>query len=214
MAAASHTGVPAAFPLSEDLASEERFKSFVAEIRAYLGELRREMVAEAADDSTLWDDQRLHRFLRNWERQENARRLLQYMLAFLKHLPTCEELRKEPVDPYAQFREFVAAEVGQLRQGDVLDFAMREYLCRNHVAEGRHAFYRAHVLNVIREFEAAQWKDPLPGPEGMAEALRRLQGLCYFWYQVRGRDVRRMRRHDLYAFILAGHLLRLLNGRK
>jgi len=56
----------------------------------------------------------LKQYFRRCERIELARCIIQYLLAFLDHIPSEQEVRGDLVDPAEQLRSFVASEVDLL----------------------------------------------------------------------------------------------------
>jgi PAS domain-containing protein len=145
----------------------------------------------------------LELFFRHKERSEKVCQIMQYLLAFLSHIPDKSELLGEPVDPTEQFREFIRYETDLLLEEDVKNAVFHESNQRS----------PAHGVNIwdtqgriiamnrgLRQLVARQERE-VTGT--LANLCRVLEELCLFWFEIRRHDIRRTRRSDIYLYLLA-----------
>ena len=137
-------------------------------------------------------------YFRRRERIERARCIIQYLLSFLGHIPSKDEVRGEPVDPTAQFRSFVVCEVDQLLEPDVRNAVLQE--THSDVCEERILMINRLLKIMLTHGE----KDPAVAIAALCNAVEQL---ARFWFEVHGNDIRRVRRSDIFMFLLA-HLVR------
>ncbi len=148
----------------------------------------------------------LLRFFRRRERIEKTRCIIQYLLAFLSHVPSAEEVRRDLVDPAEQFRSFIAYESDLLLEADV----------RNAVSQGTagpgeeprngdDCGQRMLLLNrMLRSMLERREESPAAA---IACLCRALEQLAHFWFDVHRHDISRVRRCDIFKYLLA-HLVR------
>lgn len=152
--------------------------------------------------STVSPDE-LELFFRRKERSDMVCQTLQYLLAFLAHIPGAADISGEPVDPTEQFREFVRYQADLLLEEDVKNAVFQETTRRNHLQGGNVWDAQERVLamsNELREL-AAKEEDDAAGT--ICNLCRGLEQLCLFWFEIRQRDIRRARRSDIYLYLLA-----------
>lgn len=154
----------------------------------------------------------LKHYFRRCERIETARRIIQYLLAFLEHIPSEQELHKDLVDPTEQLRSFVAGEVDLLLETDVKSAVIQEAsphgLLNTH-SEGECEQYIVLMNSMLRNMLA---KSDGGIPAVIADNCRVVEQFTLFWFDVHGNDMRRVRRSDICMFLLA-HLVRSRCGR-
>jgi hypothetical protein len=152
--------------------------------------------------------EQLLRFFRSAERLQITKLTLQYMLSFLKRLPSAEEIMNEPVNPYEQFKSFILFSIQLLNEEDVVSAVLREYNRfgslndRNFwTYKGRISESRLKMLDMIQDTGSPTIK----GYRSLFEALREL---CLFWFRIRSEDHERIRKSDIYLYTLASILSR------
>jgi len=137
-------------------------------------------------------------YFRRRERIERVRCIIQYLLSFLGHIPSKDEVRGDLVDPAAQLRSFVACEVDQLLEPDVRNAVLQE-------TRGDDCEERILMINRLLKIMLARGEsDPAAAIAALCGAVEQL---ARFWFEVHGNDIRRVRRSDIFMFLLA-HLVR------
>lgn len=148
----------------------------------------------------------LLRYFRRRERIERARCIIQYLLAFLGHIPDAAEVRGELVNPAEQLRSFIAYESDLLLEQDVRNAVFQETnppgLPRG--ADGD-CEQRIGAMNRMLKGILARSEGELPA--AIAAMCLAVEQLARFWFDVHGNDIRRVRRSDIFMFLLA-HLVR------
>lgn len=151
----------------------------------------------------------LLRFFRQRERTDKARCIIQYLLAFLGHIPTTDEAREDLVDPAEQFRAFVAYEADLLLEEDVKNAVFQETNHNGTPRAGSVWDYQERIMVVNRVLKGMLAKRENDRTAAIASMCRAIEQLALFWFDVRRHDLRRVRRSDIFMFLLA----QLVRGR-
>lgn len=189
---------------SENLQNPEEIQLLKTEIQQYLQTTvaSRLKIFQQQANAQLSPDL-LDTFFRSQERQENTKRLLQYMLTFLIDIPEAQKISQEPVNPVEQFKEFIQYQVGLLRETDVIKAITRE-LNRHSLHEHGNIWYNeARVMDKSLELEHTLAQVSGDHNESHLLLFRVLENLCLFWFEIGREDVRQARRSDIYIFKLA-----------
>ena len=144
-------------------------------------------------------------YFRRRERIARARCIIQYLLSFLGHIPSTAEVRADLIDPAEQLRAFVAGEVDQLLEPDVRSAVLQETRASGPPGDGGDDCQdRILMINHLLRIMLA--KSETDTPAAIATLCRALEQLARFWFEVHGNDIRRVRRSDIFMFLLA-HLV-------
>jgi hypothetical protein len=154
----------------------------------------------------------LQQYFRRCERIEMARCIIQYLLAFLGHIPSEQEVRGDLVDPAEQLRSFVAKEVDLLLEQDVKSAVIEEAGPHGLLNTGSEGDCEKHILLMNRMLKGMLAKRDGGIPAVIADMCRAVEQFALFWFDVHGNDIRRVRRSDICMFLLA-HLVRSRCGR-
>jgi hypothetical protein len=141
-------------------------------------------------------------YFRRRERIERARCIIQYLLSFLGHIPSADEVRVDLVDPAEQLRSFVASEVDQLLEPDVRNAVLLETRAKGLPRDN----CEERILMINRLLKIMLAKGTNDTPSAIAALCRAVEQLARFWFEVHGNDIRRVRRSDIFMFLLA-HLV-------
>jgi hypothetical protein len=143
----------------------------------------------------------LLRYFRRRERVERARCIIQYLLAFLGHIPSAEDVRKDLVNPAEQLRSFIAGEVDLLLEPDVRNAVLLEPhpggLPRGNDDRGEQLM----AINLMLKGMLAEGEGDIAA--AIASVCRAAEQLARFWFDVHDNDIRRVRRSDIFMFLLA-----------
>ncbi len=193
----------------EDPADPAEREFLLIELRQYLRGIDRQLVQviEERQNAEILDAATAANFFRSKERVENDKQLLQYMMAFLTRLPTAEEIAGDLVDPFAQFREFVCVQVDQLCDEDVVQAILREYRRRGLVDADNEWYHRLGIVERHEELRQMVRSASGPTAEGWRRLFLALQRYCRFWFDLRQRDMARIRRSDVFMYRLSRMLL-------
>lgn len=145
----------------------------------------------------------LLRFFRQRERTEKARCIIQYLLAFLGHIPSVTEVQSDLIDPAEQFRAFIAYEADLLLEEDVRNAVFQETNHNGTPRAGSVWDYQERILVVNRVLKGMLAKRVEERDAAIATMCRAVEQLALFWFDVRRHDLRRVRRSDIFMFLLA-----------
>jgi hypothetical protein len=149
----------------------------------------------------------LQLYFRRRERIERERCIFQYLLAFLGHIPSEQEVQGDLVDPVLQLRSFVANEVDLLLEQDVRNAVFEETSPNGLPHAGSDGDCEKRILLMNRMLRGMLPKCEGGIPTVIASICRAVEQLALFWFDVHGDDIRRVRRSDIFMFLLA-HLVR------
>lgn len=145
-------------------------------------------------------------YFRRRERIERARCIIQYLLSFLSHIPSADEVRGDLIDPAEQLRSFVACEVDQLLEPDVRNAVLQETNAKGLPRAGDDDS-EEQILMINRLLKIMLAKGGDDTSAAIAALCAAVEQLARFWFEVHGNDIRRVRRSDIFMFLLA-HLVR------
>ncbi len=151
----------------------------------------------------------LLRFFRQRERCEKACLTLQYLLSFLRHVPTNSEIRDEPVNPAAQFHSFIDYQADLLLEEDVKNAVFKATNHKNQARAGSVWDFQEQIIVTNRKLKNMLAKEEENVARSISNLCRVLECLSLFWFDVRRHDVRCARRSDIFIFLLA----QLVRGR-
>ena len=199
---------------NEPLPQGEALVSLVLSIRECILQLDEDGISafeRKKDDKAITVKDTASLFRRK-ERLSNTKFLLQYLLMFLKEMPSPEKVKLLPENPFLQFRDFVLYQISDLKEEDVIEAVLREY--RNlgilnqsnlWLHKGKVRLFHDKLKESMREV-----KTPTPGVyEAMFLALKQIS---LFWFGIRRENLNRIRKSDLYIYKLVRILLKRLNN--
>jgi hypothetical protein len=170
------------------------------------------------------DEEQVFCFLRSQERIEQTRVLIQYLFTFLKKLPLDEQIGKEIVNPFEQFKSFIYFSIGLLKEEDVRRAIFEEcakvYTLNGGIKwnyqglnESNKKFYQERInkiylilLNNTKSLKRACHSD-------YQRAFKILANLSLFWFSVKNSKLECVRRSDRYIYILTKLLLHRISKR-
>ncbi len=145
----------------------------------------------------------LEAFFRRRERSEKVCQTLHYLLSFLSHIPAGAEIRDEPVNPAEQFRNFIRYQADLLLEEDVKNAVFEETNHKAHERAGAVWDFQEQVVVLNRQLRNMVDKDDDNVAGSISLQCHALERLCRFWFDVRGHDIRRIRRSDIFMYLLA-----------
>jgi hypothetical protein len=145
----------------------------------------------------------LEQFYRSKERNEKIAQTLQYLLAFLTHIPAPAEIEKEPVNPAEQFREFIRFQVDLLLEDDVKKAVFREISNLGSLNDSSVWDYQERIIQKNRELRELVSNGGGSITKTIASLCQVLEQLALFWLEIRHGDICRTRRTDIYLFSLS-----------
>jgi len=145
----------------------------------------------------------LELFFRRKERSDKICQIMQYLLAFLSHIPCETDIDWEPVDPTEQFREFVRYETDLLLEEDVKNAVFQETNLRSQFHGGNVWDTQGRIIAMNRELSELAAREEGEATGTIANLCRVLEQLCLFWFEIHRHDIRRARRSDIFLYLLA-----------
>lgn len=145
----------------------------------------------------------LLRFFRQRERIEKDRCIIQYLLAFMGHIPSGDEIEADLVNPAEQFRSFIAYQADLLLEEDVKNAVFQETNHNGALRAGSVWDFQERILVMNRVLKNMLAKEESSMATAISTMCRAVEQLSLFWFDVRRHDLRRVRRSDIFMFLLA-----------
>lgn len=146
--------------------------------------------------------------LRNQERFENDKLILQYLLSFLKTTPTSDQLRKEPVNPFAQFKTFVLFQIKLLQETDVVKAIIRDGQESKSLGKWNEYYWRIRISQVYQKAMDLIKEKKCETIEDCINCFYILQEICQLWFDIRYKNGHPIRPCDIITFKLTKVLLK------
>lgn len=148
-----------------------------------------------------------YKFLRSQERTRNTRLILQYLTAFVPHLPSEDDIAGKPVNPFEQMKSFVVYNISLLKEPDVSNAILKEHERLGLLNDTNTWYYRGQIdknYKTLKDLVEGSGKATI---EGYRQVFGSLQRLATFWFSVRNQDLNRVRKSDLFIYKLTRLLL-------
>lgn len=153
--------------------------------------------------------------LRNQEREENNKTILQYLLIFLEVACYSKKIERDPVNPFEQFRNFVLFNIHLLKEADVIQAVIRYGQKSNELKENWNEYYwRLRIsriyhrsIETIRDRQNNSMKDCFKCFEVLTE-------LCQFWFDIHYKNDCPIRQYDILTYKICKTLLKILEQKQ
>jgi hypothetical protein len=140
---------------------------------------------------------------RSKERNEKTLLTMQYLLAFLDHIPGPSEIEREPLNPVEQFREFIRYQAELLLEEDVKNAISKEVIGGGSLKGGKILNYQERIIVKNRKLLEDVAGDGCGIAKTIAALCQVLEDLCQFWFEIKHGDMRCTRWSDIYLYLLA-----------
>jgi len=184
-------------------------KELINEVVDYLNfvEDNKHRVVETGNDKKLTPEA-MYFSLRNQERVENNKMVLQYLITFLKAIPTTDHIKPEPVNPFSQFKTFVLFQIKLLQETDVVKAIIRDGQESKSLGKWNEYYWRIRIsqiyqkaMDLIKEKQCSTIKDCI-------NCFFILQDICQLWFDIRYKNGRPIRPCDIITYKLTKVLLK------
>lgn len=196
---------------SQDLHNPETRKHLLQEIQNHLNKVQKkqkEILAERQQDCLTSTE--AYGLFRYQERNENNKHILQYLISFIDKIPNVVEISEEPINPFMQFKAFVMYNINLLREKDVIQCILKDYEAQGLIEEHGVEHYIKVIQKNYNSLKKLADSANAPVLEHFHRLFFALNGLCMFWFSVRGENLQRIRKCDIYIFMLSKILPEML----
>ena len=145
--------------------------------------------------------------LREYERNQYNIWILQYLVSFISKLPLEEDIAEEIVDPFEQFKSFVFYNVRLLRKSEIIKTVLRYPLEYGIVKHNLFGFFKWRTDKNFKEISKLIQSADKPLIEGWRKLFTALQRLSLFWFSVKNKNLKVIRKLDIYIYLLTQILL-------
>jgi len=147
-------------------------------------------------------------YFRSRERNTISARIIAYMETFLDGLPDTQATRREPVDPFRQFRGFVGDLVAQLEAEDVQAAVVRELGGQGRITPNNQWYYTGRMQESSKLLLQRLGQAGEAVPSHWRIVFEILKDFARFWFCLRNGESRRIRLSDKVIYQLATLLIR------
>lgn len=192
----------------EELRKPENIRELFLEINQYIKVMEQENIRflHEREKETISSTDTL-RFFRSQERTRNTRLILQYLMTFLKALPTEAEIDKKLINPFDQLKSFIQFSVNLLKEPDVTNAILREHERLGLLNETNSWYYRGQINKSFKQILEVVENARNVNQEEWCKLFEALHRLTLFWFSVRSENIKRVRKSDIYIFKLSMLLL-------
>ena len=153
--------------------------------------------------------------LRNQEREENNKTILQYLLIFLEVAYYSKTIEKDLVNPFEQFRNFVLFNVQLLREVDVIKAVIRYGQKNNTLKKNWNEYYWRLRINRIYQ----QCLEMIKGKMNNSiidccNCFIILMDLCQLWFDIHYKNNCPLRQSDILTYKISKAILKRLEQEK
>lgn len=189
---------------NENFASPEEIELLRTEIQQYLTTSINNRAGHSGEQPHReLSPTQMNTIFRDLEREENTKRILQYMMSFLTDTPAADSVKTEPVNPVKQFKEFLQYLIAMLLEKDVIIAILNEYSKHGPQKFDNSWYYEARIMDKRLELEHKLMQIPDDQAEPAIDLFQVLENYCLFWFEIGREDVREARRSDIYMYKLA-----------
>lgn len=153
-----------------------------------------------------------YNLFRKKEKLNNTRLMIQYLISFTEKLPMEGEIKQLPVNPFAQFKEFVMFMLRQFREDEVVNAVLREYEELDLLTDKNSWYYKGKIRYFYDNIFAGIKDIKEADHEGYKKLFNALKKYSLFWFGIRRENLNRIRKSDLNIYKLVRILLSRLSG--
>jgi hypothetical protein len=146
-------------------------------------------------------------FFRHYERMQYHIWILQYMISFVAKIPLEKDIEAELVDPSKQFKAFITYCVGLLKKKDVVNAIMRELRDQGIMKNENAVQCKLWVYKKSKEISDLAASDSRSLVDNWKQMFLALRKLSHFWILICKEDTARIRRGDVFMYMLSFVLL-------
>ena len=146
------------------------------------------------------DAENTFEFFRSMERIRTDTNIVQYMLTFTETIPYRDEIERDIVNPFEQFKSFISYRIDLLLEPDVRQAILRH---QNGSKQVPMRIKNLHQFLTRRIEEATE-----PTPDHYKILFLVLLRLSNFWFSIHHHTVRCYRKIDIFVYRLSALLLK------
>ncbi len=195
---------------------DHSFTELTSEAEAYMSflENHQNLANRISGDKNLNPEQ-MYIALRNQEREKNNKTILQYLLIFMEVVYYSKVIKKDLVNPFEQFRNFVLFNVQLLKEVDVIKAVIRYGQKNNTLKENWNEYYWR--LSISRIYH--QCLEMIKGKINNSiidcgNCFIVLMDLCQFWFDIHYKNNCPLRQSDILTYKISKAILNKLKQEK
>jgi hypothetical protein len=163
-----------------------------------------------ANDNKLNPDQ-MYISLRNKEREENNKTILQYLLIFLEVVCFSKKIERDLVNPFEQFRNFVLFNIHLLKEVDVIQAVIRYGQKSNELKKNWNEYYWRLRISRVYHQSVEMIRDRANNSlMDCFNCFEVLMELCQFWFDIHYKNDCPIRHCDILTYKICKALLKIL----
>jgi len=192
---------------------DNALNAFITEVNEYLNSITSDNIdalfKRKKDTITAKDT---FEFFRSQERITNNKLIIQYLLSFIEKIPLENDISKEEINPFEQFKSFILYNTELLKEKDVRDAILKEYDLKGLLNDNNIWYYRGRIDVAHKEIIKLCNNALTANFSGYKSLFKSIQMLSQFWFVHRNENTKYIRRSDYYCYKLAAILIDKLNS--
>jgi hypothetical protein len=153
--------------------------------------------------------------LRNQEREENNKIILQYLIIFLEFVCFSKKIERDFVNPFEQFRNFVLFNIHLLKEVDVIQAIIRYGQKSNELKNNWNEYYWRLKISRIYHQSVEMIKDRANNSMmDCYNCIEVLKELCQFWFDIHYKNNCPIRHCDILTYKICKALLKILEQKQ
>jgi hypothetical protein len=194
----------------------QTYLQLINEAEAYISFLENNGIPERSDDEVQeLNPEQLYFSLRNQEREENNKTILQYLMVFLEIACSSKKVEEDMVNPFEQFRSFVLFNIHLLKEVDVIQAVIRYGQGNNELKKNWNEYYWRLKISRIYHQSLEMIKDR--NNKSIMDCFNCfvvLMDLCQFWFDIHYKNDCPIRHSDILTFKICKAILKILEQKK
>ncbi len=192
---------------SEIPVKEELLQEFIEIVQTYLKNLKVNNIEALYKRGEKITPEETYDFFRSQERINNTKLIIQYLISFTNSIPLEEDINKEQVNPFKQFKLFMIRTMKLLKERDVRDAIICELENTGILNDNNLWYYRGRIDLAYKEIYKLLKTANAPIYEDYKVLFLSIKTLSKFWFAQRNENIKKIRKSDYYSYKFAAILI-------
>jgi hypothetical protein len=196
--------------------TDQSYVQLIKEAEAYISFLEKNSAhTKSFSGSKNLNPDQMYISLRNQEREENNKIILQYLLVFLEFVCFSKKIERDFVNPFEQFRSFVLFNIHLLKEVDVIQAIIRYGQKSNELKNNWNEYYWRLKISRIYHQSVEMIKDRANNSMmDCYNCFEVLKELCQFWFDIHYKNNCPIRHCDILTYKICKALLKILGQKQ
>ncbi len=191
---------------------ENEIQICIAEIQKFLIDLKTDNIEALYRRGNKVTPEETFDFFRSQNRINNRKLIIQYLISFLEKIPLDEDIKKEEINPFKQFKLFSIRAMKLLREKDVRNSILKELETSGIINDNNRWYYKGRIELSYKEAYKFIKTVKKPDYPDYRKLFLSIMSISKFWFSQRNENINRIRKSDIYSYKLAAILVDRLDS--